>query len=250
MQFDWHAYHVSNRTRTGAKRLFFLQGFRKTDAFLLLCGGSAGLYCAMFERLWHHHSVLIILKILMLTRKRDAFRPLRLCWPHAGRAHTFGIAPKVRKIQNPIGMTCQQKKTIEYGRTLEGWHDATFRMPRRHHLLIFIILKIQMLTRKRDTVRPLRLCWPHAGRAHTFGIAPKVRKNSRPLQCNSIGMLTMLAIEPEPEQKGCFSYKDSEKLTPFCSFAVDRPGFIVLFWSVFYFQLIFAYTLLRKSRYT
>ena len=87
------------------------------------------------------------------------------------------------------------------------------------------ILKILMLTRKGNPVRPLRLCWPHAGRAHTFGIAPKVCKNSRPLQCNSIGRCTMLIIEPEPEQKGCFSYKDSEKRTPFCSFAVDRPGF-------------------------
>ena len=34
----------------------------------------------------------------------------------------------------------------------------------------------------------------------------------------------MLAIEAEPERKGCFSYKGSEKRTPFCSFAVDRPG--------------------------
>ena len=105
-------------------------------------------------------------------------------------------------------------------------------MPRQHHLLILIILKILILTRKWDAVCPLRLCWPHAGRAHTFGIAPKVCKNARPLQCNSIGRYAMLAIEPEPEQKGCFSYKDSEKRTPFCSFAVDRPGCIVLCLSV------------------
>ena len=63
MQFDWQICNVSNRTRTGAKRLFFLQGFRKTDAFLLLCGGSAGLYCAMFERLWLHRSILKFLII-------------------------------------------------------------------------------------------------------------------------------------------------------------------------------------------
>ena len=155
MQFDWHFYYVSNRTRTGAKSLFFLQGFRKTDAFLLLCGGSAG---------------------------------FALCYVWKTPASSSDI----KNPENPG------------------------------------ILKILILTWKRNPVCPLRLCWPYAGRAHTFGIAPKVSKNSRPLQCNSISRCTMLAIELEPEQKGCFSYKDSEKRTPLCSFAVDRPGCIVL----------------------
>ena len=79
-------------------------------------------------------------------------------------------------------------------------------VPEYHHPILKIlkipgILKILILTRK------------------------GVCKNARPLQCNSIGRCTMIVIKPEPEQKGCFSYKDSEKRTPFCSFAVDRSGF-------------------------
>ena len=185
----------------------------------------------------------------MLTRKGNPVRPLRLCWPHAGRAHTFGIAPKVCKNSRPLQCNSigrctmiviepepEQKGCFSYKDSEKrtpfcsfavdrpGFYCAMFERHRHHHPILKI-LKILILTRKRNPVRPLRLCWPHAGRAHTFGIAPKVCKNSRPLQCNSIGRCTMLIIEPEPEQKGCFSYKDSEKRTPFCSFAVDRPGF-------------------------
>jgi len=72
-------YYVNNRTRTGAKRLFFLQGFRKTDAFLLLCGGSAGVVlCYVGETPASGFEIKNpdnpgILKILILTKKVAPF---------------------------------------------------------------------------------------------------------------------------------------------------------------------------------
>ena len=68
-----------NRTRTGAKRLFFLQGFRKTDAFLLLCGGSVGVVlCYVWETLTSSFGIKNpenpgILKILIQTKRVAPF---------------------------------------------------------------------------------------------------------------------------------------------------------------------------------